>query len=559
MINKLVIFLISLLFLYNNVQANSFIFETKNIEIIKDENKILAGKGKVISFDKDLEINADNFEYLKDQNILSSSGNGKATIKSKNLVIQFNEAVFDQNNLIVNAKGNIKINHINKKFFITTENILYDQLNDLIKSTTKTTIKDSFENTYIVDNFIFEIDKNLLKVVNLLSKDKNNNIIETELAYINTKSGKLFGKDVNMNFNNSSFNRDNEPRLKAISIVKDEEITELTKGVFTTCKKRDGCPPWEISAEKISHNKQNKMINYENALLKVYDVPVMYFPKFFHPDPTVKRQSGFLIPTIKNSTNSSNFLNTPYFFAIAENKDATFSPRFYTEEKILIQTEYRQANKNSNHITDFSFFNERGNSSKNHIFYEYDKDFSGKIFKNKEISFKVQQTNNDTYLKSDKIDNNITDDYNILENSLGLDIYSNDLSISVNANVYEDLNKTKSDRYEYILPRVDIVKNINNLTTLNGNLTFKSQALVRNYNTNIYERTNTNDLLFKSFPKISFGGFYNNYEFLIKNSNTKNKNSLYKNKENLNLSGIFQFNSSLPLIKESENYQKTKI
>ena len=143
-----------------------------------------------------------------------------------------------------------------------------------------------------------------------------------------------------------------------------------------------------------------------------------------------------------------------------------------------------------------------------------------------------------------------------MENSLGLNLYSNDLSISFNTNIYEDLNKTKNDRYEYILPRIDLVKNINNLTKLNGNLSIKSQALVRHYNTNVFERTNTNDLLFKSFPKITSRGFYNNYEFLLKNFNTKNENSSYKNNENISLSSIFQFNSSLPLIKENENYQK---
>ena len=143
-----------------------------------------------------------------------------------------------------------------------------------------------------------------------------------------------------------------------------------------------------------------------------------------------------------------------------------------------------------------------------------------------------------------------------MENSLGLNLYSNDLSISFNTNIYEDLNKTKNDRYEYILPRIDLVKNINNLTKLNGNLSIKSQALVRHYNTNVFERTNTNDLLFKSFPKITSRGFYNNYEFLLKNFNTKNENSSYKNNENISFSSIFQFNSSLPLIKENENYQK---
>ncbi len=553
--NKILALIISFLFLCNNSIANTFTFKTKNIQILKEKNQILAGKGKVFSSDNDLEISADKFDYSKNLEILKSEGNGTVLIKSKDLIINFDKATFNQKNSIIEANGNVRINHTNENLFILSEKIIYDQLNNFINSSEKTTLKDNFKNTYIVDSFKFEIDKDLLKLVNLESKDVNNNIIKTELAYINTKSGKLFGKDVKMNFDNSSFNKDNEPRLKAISITRDENITELSKGIFTTCKKRDGCPPWEIAAEKIRHNKEKKIIDYENAFLKIYDIPIMYFPKFFHPDPTVKRQSGFLIPTI-NSSNSDNFLNTPYFFAIAQNKDATFSPRFYADEKILLQTEFRQANKDSNHITDFSYFNDKGGNSKNHIFYKYDKQFNGDIFKNNELKIKIQQTNNDTYLRSDKLDNKITDDFNILENSLGLNLYSNDLSISFNANVYEDLNKTKNDRYEYILPRINLVKNINNLTNLNGNLSIKSQALVRHYDTNVYERTNTNDLLFKSFPKITSRGFYNNYEFLLKNFNTKNENSSYKNNENLSLSSLFQFNSSLPLIKENENFQK---
>ena len=84
------------------------------------------------------------------------------------------------------------------------------------------------------------------------------NILKTEIAYLNTKSGKLFGKDVNLDLSNSSFDKDNQPRLKGNSITKDENVTEVTKGVFTTCKKRDGCPPWQMSAEKIQHDKKKQ-------------------------------------------------------------------------------------------------------------------------------------------------------------------------------------------------------------------------------------------------------------------------------------------------------------
>ena len=72
----------------------------------------------------------------------------------------------------------------------------------------------------------------------------------------------------------------------------DDQVT-LNKAVFTTCKQNDNCPPWSLSAKKIKHEKNKKQITYDSAILKIYDVPVMYFPKFFHPDPSVKRQSDF--------------------------------------------------------------------------------------------------------------------------------------------------------------------------------------------------------------------------------------------------------------------------
>ena len=211
MINKSIILILGFSIFCNIAFANTFKFETKSIEIFKEKKKILAGKGKAISSNNDLEINADKFEYLKDLDLLKTDGNGKAIIKSKDLIIKFDSALFDQKNSTINANGNIKINRTDKKFFIETEKIFYDQSNNLIRSDTKTKIKDLFKNTYVVDSFVFEINKDLLKVINLETKDKDNNIIKTEIAFINTQSGKLFGKDVNIDFSKSYFGADNEP------------------------------------------------------------------------------------------------------------------------------------------------------------------------------------------------------------------------------------------------------------------------------------------------------------------------------------------------------------
>ena len=66
-----------------------------------------------------------------------------------------------------------------------------------------------------------------------------------------------------------------------------------------------------IKAEKIIHDREKQNIEYTNAVLNIFDIPVLYFPKFFHPDPTVKRRSGFLTPSF--SAGSDSYFKIPYF------------------------------------------------------------------------------------------------------------------------------------------------------------------------------------------------------------------------------------------------------
>ena len=64
-------------------------------------------------------------------------------------------------------------------------------------------------------------------------------------------------------------------------MISDSETTEINKGIFTSCKPRDDCPPWSMQSETVVHDKKKKIIEYKNAWLKLYDRPVFYFPKFF--------------------------------------------------------------------------------------------------------------------------------------------------------------------------------------------------------------------------------------------------------------------------------------
>ena len=549
-------FLIILLTFFENLSfAENYRFETSKIDIVNDENKIIATDGTAYSNDNNIEIKAKKFEYFNEIDFLKAFS-GSAFIKSDNLVINFDQIELNKNNSIITASGNVKIIDTDKELEINSKQIIFNKDQGIIQSPDDSILKDKFKNIFETKSFSYDTKKNILKIKKANFKDKENNNFFVDLAYINIQSEKLFGKDIIVNLNNKSFNKDNEPRLKGRSISYENQKSIIKKGVFTTCKKRDDCPPWELSAEEILHDKKTQIISYKNAWLKVYDKPVVYFPKFFHPDPTVKRKSGFLIPTLKSSPNADNFLSLPYFHVISSNKDLTFTPRLYSDNKILFQSEYRQENSDSSLISDFSIFKEKDAGSKNHFFYNFSKKFDFLNFDNSLLNFKLEKTSNDTYLKANKINSPIINSYDVLENNFQIELSKEDLSIDTEFIAYESLDKDKSDRYEFILPKLDISKKIVNNSDLDGEFNFNSSNLIKNYQTNIFEKININNLIFNSNPKITNLGFYNNYDFIIKNVNSDSQNSKdYKENENYYLSGLFQFNSSFPLIKEMDNQQ----
>ena len=86
--NKLLIFIISLLLFNDLAFSKEFIFKTKNLEIIDNGKFIYGGKGKVVSTDGDLEINANKFEYNKELNILKTFGEGLLIINSKTSTVE---------------------------------------------------------------------------------------------------------------------------------------------------------------------------------------------------------------------------------------------------------------------------------------------------------------------------------------------------------------------------------------------------------------------------------------------------------------------------------------
>ncbi|ODS02567.1 hypothetical protein AUC71_14655 [Methyloceanibacter marginalis] len=127
-------------------------------------------------------------------------------------------------------------------------------------------------------------------------------------------------------------------------------VTVFRKGWFTPCKlcEEDPSKPptWRIRAGKITHKRDQAKIVYNDAAFEFFGVPVLWTPWFQTADPTVKRKSGFLIPSYSHSDELGNSVQIPYYFALSDHYDFTFAPMWTEKAGTLLLGDWRQRTSN---------------------------------------------------------------------------------------------------------------------------------------------------------------------------------------------------------------------
>ena len=538
----------------NQINLSADSIETIGDNLIKaSQNIIIRDERGITIFADDLEANNKKEIYIIENNVIIKDEINKIDLIS-------NKIFFDNKKNIIKSIGLTEIKSKNN-FEIKTSDITFDRKNKVIFSEKKSEIKDLNFNKLILKDFFVSLENDYIKSDEGKIIDKEQNEFEIKNIFYNFSRKEILGNDISMN-NENKIDRDFLPRMKGVSIFYDANNVIVNKSVFTNCKKRDGCPPWLLKAEEVKHDKQNKTISYKHAWLNLYDVPVFYFPKFFHPDPSVKRQSGFLTPTYSQVNNSGNFLEIPYFLAISENRDLTLSPRIYSDNKALYQGEYRHITKNTENILDASIKNDsvtllKKNSTNSHLFFNSKINLKNNFFDISSLKMQVQSTSSDNYLKSYNLKSPLIDSQTTLNSKILFEGISDDIDFSISAEAYEDLTKANdNDKYEFILPSFDLVKEMD--TDLNGSLTLNHSGYNKLYQTNVSENVLINDISYKSTDKISKKGIVSNYVFLLKNFNVdSNTSTKYKNEFESDLNGIFQYYSKLPLEKKGNRFNSS--
>ena len=548
-------------------RINNYEIYSDNITYNKNNNFLFTDKNsKALDFVNNIEISADIFEYSISKNIITAKNNAAIENKVENYKVVSDKITYFRNKNKIFSKGKT-IADIYSKYKFTSEDVTYLTSSKELSSKKKTIVKDKL-NLYILEKFSYLISEEILKGQNLLINTNYNLPTSDKFffksAIINLKDQSFLGNDAVIKIKKDIFDDlNNDPRIKGVSASGNKDETKISKGIFTSCKENENCTPWSIQAKEIIHDKKKKEIIYNNALLKIYDIPILYFPKFFHPDPTVNRRSGFLKPQINNSNILGNSYSIPYYSVLSENKDFTFTPFFFENNLQMFQNEYRQINKYSKLYTNFGFVNnyqstiESNKNSIFNLFADYELDLNFEKFSSSSLFVSIERVTKDTFLKI--FDTNIQDsvltpkDYDNLKNEIKISLDNNKYFFESGMMSYENLQKNNSDRYEYVLPYYDYNTTLN-YSPFDGNINFSSSGKNVLNNTNQIKSNVINNLSYNSKNFTSLKGIKSSLVLNTKNLNSVGKNnSEYKSSPQIELMNEINLNVSYPLLKQNKN------
>ena len=225
--------------------------------------------------------------------------------KAQPIYLQGDELIYDNNRNRVIARGNVEI-YFND-YILTADQVIYDQSANTLTAEGNAQLK--------------EPNGNIVRADKLVTSDDFRDAFVQSLSVV--------AKD--------------DTRIAAQRAVRREgNVTEFEQGKFTPCKNDPGKPPlWCISAARIVHDQQAATISYTDAQFELFGVPIFYLPYFSHPDPSVKRRSGFLTPEMGNSSTLGFMSEVPYYFALAPNYDFTFHPMYTSKHGVLWMGDWR--------------------------------------------------------------------------------------------------------------------------------------------------------------------------------------------------------------------------
>lgn len=222
--------------------------------------------------------------------------------------IEADEMSYDERTKVVMARGHVEV--IQGVQVLTADELTYNATTDKVMARGHVKLVDSMGNVHTAEEMSVTSDlrEGLIKKITTMTKD-------------------------GARFTAASAKRQAGNR------------TTMKDASYTPCKvcEETGRPLWQIKADKVVHNQAEKSVDYKNARLEMFGMPLFYSPVLSHPDPTVTRKSGFLRPDYGYASDIGTNIQMGYYFGdIAPETDASLFIRPTSKAGTLVQGEWRQ-------------------------------------------------------------------------------------------------------------------------------------------------------------------------------------------------------------------------
>ena len=223
------------------------------------------------------------------------------------LVSLLADSVQVQGNSTLAANGNIEIFYQGTR--VTAQSLRYDRRTETLDIGGPITIDDGDGSVILADS-------------GALDADLRNGILRSARLVLNQQL-QLAASEIN--------------RVEG-------RYTQLYKTVASSCQvcAASETPLWQIRAERVVHDTQTRQLYFDKARFELAGVPIFYLPRLRIPDPTVKRATGFLVPSLRNTTELGTGIKMPYFITLGDHADITLAP-FVSLNSATLEARYRQA------------------------------------------------------------------------------------------------------------------------------------------------------------------------------------------------------------------------
>ena len=222
-----------------------------------------------------------------------------------------NNKIFKLLLLVAILLTNINFAHTNEKFFLSADTISKNEENNTIRAEGNVNITNNQYKLKANEITYYLKEKKVFAKGNVIIIEKNANVIYASEAELSSDLKSNFIKNIGVLLSDNS-------RLAANSAksIKETNKTIYNNVVFTKCKsckeRTDESIMWKLKAKKATHLKKSKIILYESVFLEAFNIPILFVPIFYHPDPSVKSKTGLLTPKFLVQILLVQFMNNPF-------------------------------------------------------------------------------------------------------------------------------------------------------------------------------------------------------------------------------------------------------